>query len=62
MIEVSLNSFRHDSAVANAPLPSLRSGHLTADKREIRDFPKLPLATSFIRKPLSEIALWEGGE
>ena len=26
---------------------------LTADKREIRDFPKLPAATSFIRKPLS---------
>jgi hypothetical protein len=29
--------------------------HLTADKREIKDFPKLPLATSFIRKTLSEI-------
>jgi len=25
--------------------------HLTADKREIKDFPKLPSATSFIRKP-----------
>jgi len=28
---------------------------LTADKREIKDFPKLPSATSFIRKPLGEI-------
>jgi len=25
------------------------------DKREIRDFPKLPLATSFIRHPLYEM-------
>lgn len=29
---------------------------LTADKRRIKDFSKLPLATSFIRKTLSEIA------
>jgi hypothetical protein len=29
-------------------------GHVTADKREIKDFPKLPLATSFIRETLSE--------
>jgi hypothetical protein len=28
---------------------------ITADKREIKDFPKLPSATSFIRKTLSEI-------
>jgi len=28
---------------------------ITADKREIKDFPKLPLATSFIRQPLYEI-------
>ena len=27
----------------------------TADKREIKDFPKLPSATSFIRQPLSEM-------
>ena len=27
---------------------------LTADKREIEDIPKLPLATSFIRKTLGE--------
>jgi len=25
---------------------------LTADKREIKDLPKLPLAISFIRKPI----------
>jgi hypothetical protein len=29
--------------------------HLTADKREIKDFPKLPSATSFIRIPLGDI-------
>jgi hypothetical protein len=27
---------------------------VTADKREIKDFPKLPSATSFIRKTLAE--------
>jgi len=32
-------------------------GPLTADKREIKDFPKFAyLRTSFIRQPLSEIA------
>jgi len=30
--------------------------HITADKREIKDFPKLPSATSFIREILSAIA------
>jgi len=42
-------------------LVSLEKGitfRLTADKREIKDFPKLPSATSFIRKTLSEIGLW----
>jgi len=29
--------------------------HITADKREIKDFPKLPSATSFIRKTLYDI-------
>jgi len=38
-----------NSAVASQPCPS---GHITADKREIKDFPKLPSATSFIRKTL----------
>ncbi len=41
-----------NSAVASQPCPL---GHITADKREIKDFPKLPSATSFIRKTLSEI-------
>ena len=41
-----------NSAVASQPCPS---GHITADKREIKDFPKLPSATSFIRKTLYEI-------
>jgi len=48
-----------NSAVASQPRPS---GHITADKREIKDFPKLPSATSFIRKTLYEIpnpAFWE---
>jgi hypothetical protein len=31
------------------------SGHITVDKREIKDFPKLPSATSFIRKTLYEM-------
>jgi hypothetical protein len=30
--------------------------HITADKKEITDFPKLPSATSFIRKPLGDIS------
>ena len=29
--------------------------HITADKREIKDFPKLPSATSFIRNTLYAI-------
>jgi len=29
---------------------------LTADKREIKDFPKLPSVTSFIRRTLAEMA------
>ena len=42
-----------NSAVVSQPCPS---GHITADKREIKDFPKLPSATSFIRKTLSAVA------
>ena len=42
---------------AATPLPCLALlGHSTADKREIKDFPKLPSATSFIPKTLSAIA------
>lgn len=29
---------------------------ITVDKREIKNFPKFTTQTSFIRKPLSEIA------
>jgi len=39
-----------NSAVASQPCPS---GHKRINK-EIRDFPKLPSATSFICKPLCE--------
>jgi hypothetical protein len=42
-----------NSAVASQSCPS---AHITADKRKIKDFPKLPLATSFVRKTLGEIA------
>jgi len=31
--------------------------HITADKRETKDSPKLPSATSFIRKTLGDILL-----
>jgi len=41
----------------------LRSHYrLTADKREIKDFPKLPSATSFIRKTLYDILLGQNIE
>jgi len=36
-------------------LPRLRLGHITADKRKIKDFPKLPLKASFIHRTLYEI-------
>ncbi len=35
--------------------PRLQLSHITADKKEIKNFPKLPSATSFIRKTLYEI-------
>jgi hypothetical protein len=35
---------------------NVRQLRTTADKSEIKDFPKLPPATSFIRKPLSRHA------
>ncbi len=41
-----------NSAVASQPCPS---DHITDDKMEIKDFPKLPYATSFIRKTLYSI-------
>ena len=46
---------------AATSLPCLAPlGHLTADKREIKDFPKLPSATSFIREALSAISCHRG--
>ena len=42
-------------------LRSLRSLRITTDKIEIKDFPKLPSATSFIRKPLYATRLKIGG-
>ena len=46
-------SAKPNSAVASQPCPS---GHITADKREIKDFPKFASQTSFIRKSLGDIA------
>jgi hypothetical protein len=43
-----------NSAVASQPC---LSGHITADKRLRFTSPKLPSATSFIRKTLYEISL-----
>ena len=50
-IIVKLGGVRN-SAVASQPCPS---GHITADKGEIKDFPKLPSATSPIRRTLYAI-------
>ena len=40
------------SAVTSQPCPS---GHITTDKRKIKDSPKLPSAISFICETLSQI-------
>lgn len=42
-------------------LRSLRLLRITADKMEIKDFPKLPSATSFIRDTLYATRLKIGG-
>lgn len=42
--ELILGGVRN-SAVASQPCPS---GHITADKRKIKDFPKLPSAELFL--------------
>ena len=49
------NKSRREEHFDTSCLASLTLGHITADKREIKDFPKLPSATSFIRIPLCEI-------
>jgi hypothetical protein len=46
---------RNFSGLATQIASQFAKGWTTADKREIRDFPKLPSATSFIRKTLAEI-------
>lgn len=46
---------RNSADLRSKSLPRLRLGHITEDKREIKDFPKLPSATSFIPKTLDEI-------
>jgi len=52
-LRTNLTSKVQNSAVVlHKPFPL---GHITADKREIRDFLKLPSATSFIRKTLYAI-------
>jgi len=49
MTKNSIFGWVRNSAVASQPCPS---GHITADKREIIDFSKLPSATSHIHKTL----------
>jgi len=44
--------YGQNSAVASQPCPS---GRITADKKEIKGFPKLPSATSYIPQTLSTI-------
>ncbi len=51
MIAYNLRGVRN-SAVASQPCPS---GHITADKKLRYAMPKLPSATSLIRKTLSKI-------
>ena len=53
-----IKSRRAERFVASL-LASLTLGHITADKRLCYASPKLPSATSFIRKPLSAIAIIE---
>jgi hypothetical protein len=54
-----MNDKRSFGAVLNSAKPSASCltslGHLTADKREIKDFPKFASQTSFIRETLYEI-------
>jgi len=55
MVLVSINKSstrRRELKIASQFCPS---GRLTTDKREIKDFPKLPSATFFIRETLDEI-------
>ncbi|RKZ30071.1 hypothetical protein DRQ36_06725 [bacterium] len=53
-----IKSWRAERFVASL-LASLTLGHITADKMEIKDFPELSSATSFIRKPLLKTNLLE---
>jgi len=41
--------------ITKSIIKTARFHHITADKKEIKDFPKLPAATSFICKMLYEI-------
>jgi len=56
---VNIGYLAHDYAVDLQPSPS---GHITANKREIEDFSKLPSATSFIHKTLGDILILRGDE
>ena len=48
-----ISGVARNSAVASQPCPL---GHIIVDKREIKDFPKLPSATPFICDTLYAIA------
>jgi len=48
-----MRTAKPNSPVASQPCPS---GHITADKREIKDFPKLPYCNFFYPQTLYAIA------
>lgn len=52
-----ITSHLHPTLRSLRSLASLSLDHITTDKREIKDYSKLPLATSFIRDTLGEILL-----
>jgi hypothetical protein len=52
---IGIITAKPNSAVASQPCPL---GHITADKREIKDFPKSrQVGTSFIRNTMSKMSL-----
>lgn len=59
---MKLSQLQHteaDDNMLDRTSPPLR---LTAGKKEIKDFPKLPSTTSFICKPLGETASMTGSD
>ena len=54
---IDSNEWAKGNSASLRSLPRLRLGHITADKKGIKDFPKSrQVGTSFIRKTLGVIA------